>query len=284
MLKYSRPESSMNTYRIESPGSFILRNALSFLSPPRWKKPFCALLLLIVANANSGLSAPIPGKNSGRITFTLYKVKAGDTLMTIAFRLYGDMGRWKDIADWNRDAPFSLNPLKESAALRVAVPPLETSSKADVSRCRFLLDPLAAEIEAGKCSTADRDLVKRELAYPRICFGQIQCEGSAEISNCACEPPTPPDFATPKSFCPTADECLRRCQKSVPGPARIGNPRAGICVYGEVKDPKWKLPVLGACLGRGNSCPDAKDCISDPCVETRPADRRGISYGQRAIE
>jgi LysM repeat protein len=32
-----------------------------------------------------------------------YTVKSGDTLMKIAFSLYGDIDRWKDLRDWNKD-------------------------------------------------------------------------------------------------------------------------------------------------------------------------------------
>jgi hypothetical protein len=44
-----------------------------------------------------------------------YVVKAGDTLMKIAFTIYGDIDRWKDLFDWNRGV------LKKASQLRVGM-------------------------------------------------------------------------------------------------------------------------------------------------------------------
>ncbi len=32
-----------------------------------------------------------------------YKVQKGDTLMMVAFKIYGDYRKWKDLKEWNKD-------------------------------------------------------------------------------------------------------------------------------------------------------------------------------------
>ncbi len=53
-----------------------------------------------------------------------YKVKSGDTLMKIAFSLYGDISRWKDLFDWNRGKLSKANQLKRGMTLQYE-PPLQ---------------------------------------------------------------------------------------------------------------------------------------------------------------
>lgn len=42
----------------------------------------------------------VPAGGSGEMR--TYTVKRGDTLMKIAFKLYGDIDRWKDLKEWNK--------------------------------------------------------------------------------------------------------------------------------------------------------------------------------------
>lgn len=51
-----------------------------------------------------------------------YSVKAGDTLMKIAFTLYGDVDRWKDLQEWNRGKLKSVNQLKVGMSLTYETP------------------------------------------------------------------------------------------------------------------------------------------------------------------
>ena len=51
-----------------------------------------------------------------------YSVKAGDTLMKVAFSLYGDVDRWKDLQDWNTEALKKGNSLRKGMKLRYEVP------------------------------------------------------------------------------------------------------------------------------------------------------------------
>ena len=46
-----------------------------------------------------------------------YTVKSGDTLMKIAFNLYGDVERWKDLQEWNRTVVKKANWLKPGMKL-----------------------------------------------------------------------------------------------------------------------------------------------------------------------
>jgi nucleoid-associated protein YgaU len=47
-----------------------------------------------------------------------YKVQKGDTLMMIAFKIYGDYRKWKDIKEWNKD----VKKVGEGVELKYMVP------------------------------------------------------------------------------------------------------------------------------------------------------------------
>jgi LysM repeat protein len=51
------------------------------------------------------------GGSAGTGNMKTYTVKAGDTLMKIAFSLYGDIDRWKDLRDWNKGKLKNANKL-----------------------------------------------------------------------------------------------------------------------------------------------------------------------------
>jgi LysM repeat protein len=51
-----------------------------------------------------------------------YTVKAGDTLMKIAFTIYGDIERWKDLRDWNSDKVKNNSQLKVGTKLTYETP------------------------------------------------------------------------------------------------------------------------------------------------------------------
>ncbi len=48
-----------------------------------------------------------------------YTVQRGDTLMKIAFEQYGDLYKWKDIYDWNRDKISSPNSVAVGTSLKL---------------------------------------------------------------------------------------------------------------------------------------------------------------------
>ena len=48
-------------------------------------------------NASPITTSPNSGKEA------LYKIQKGDTLMMIAFKIYGDYHKWKDIKNWNKE-------------------------------------------------------------------------------------------------------------------------------------------------------------------------------------
>ena len=47
-----------------------------------------------------------------------YKVQKGDTMMMVAFKIYGDYRKWKDLKTWNKD----VKKVKEGVELRYQVP------------------------------------------------------------------------------------------------------------------------------------------------------------------
>jgi nucleoid-associated protein YgaU len=51
-----------------------------------------------------------------------YEVKRGDTLMKIAFSIYGDIDRWKDMKDWNADTVKNFSHLKAGSKLKYETP------------------------------------------------------------------------------------------------------------------------------------------------------------------
>jgi LysM repeat protein len=51
-----------------------------------------------------------------------YSVKAGDTLMKIAFTIYGDVDRWKDLKEWNSGKLKSVSQLSVGTKLKYETP------------------------------------------------------------------------------------------------------------------------------------------------------------------
>ncbi len=56
---------------------------------------------------------------SGGSPSTTYTVRTGDTLMKIAYKLYGDLDRWKEIHEWNRAKLANANKLEKGMVLSV---------------------------------------------------------------------------------------------------------------------------------------------------------------------
>ena len=65
-------------------------------------------------------SAPAAPSGSGKMG--TYSVKAGDTLMKIAFSIYGDVDRWKDLHDLNQGKLKNSNVLRSGMKLRYEEP------------------------------------------------------------------------------------------------------------------------------------------------------------------
>lgn len=55
-------------------------------------------------------------------TIEYYEVKKGDTLMIIAFSLYGDYGKWKDIFELNKDLLNNSTELEPGTKLKYQTP------------------------------------------------------------------------------------------------------------------------------------------------------------------
>lgn len=57
------------------------------------------------------------GPKGGSGEMRTYKVHRGDTLMKIAFKLYGDIDRWKDLKNWNKDSIHKASALEPGTQL-----------------------------------------------------------------------------------------------------------------------------------------------------------------------
>lgn len=236
------------------------------------RRAFRLSSLLVLAVIASAIN-PQPSV-SGAAKFTLYLAKSGDTLMSIALRLYGNMERWKDIAAWNAGVHSATEKVKAGEVLRVVAPPL--NGGASPPRCRYLWTPVVAKIDGKRCA-ADRLSLAQSLDDSAVCLSGIQCEGSDAVTECACESPLR-DFPARESFCPTADSCLQHCLKTSNGLVRVGNHMAGICLY-----ERYRGAITGACVSPGQSCPGESDCARDTCLSISAADPRGIDYGVEPI-
>lgn len=59
---------------------------------------------------------PTPASSYGAME--TYRVQKGDTLMMVAFKIYGDYHKWKDLKEWNKD----VKKIEEGAELKYMVP------------------------------------------------------------------------------------------------------------------------------------------------------------------
>jgi nucleoid-associated protein YgaU len=68
-----------------------------------------------------------------------YSVQRGDTLMKIAFEHYGDLYKWRDIYDWNRDKISSPNSISAGTVLKLE----KTAEAVSIDRNgeKFLIRP-----------------------------------------------------------------------------------------------------------------------------------------------
>lgn len=63
-----------------------------------------------------------PAVSSGGGELKTYRVRTGDTLMKIAFTIYGDVDRWRDLHEWNRDKIKNANWLTKGLKLQYEAP------------------------------------------------------------------------------------------------------------------------------------------------------------------
>ena len=84
--------------------------------------------LLVPEDSKSSSSEPFADlaetkhDSSGSGKMDRYTVKSGDTLMKIAFHLYGDVERWKELQDLNREALKGSEMLRKGMKLRYEAP------------------------------------------------------------------------------------------------------------------------------------------------------------------
>jgi nucleoid-associated protein YgaU len=70
-------------------------------------------------------SAPVKTKSSSGQATAQYTVQKNETLMMIAFKLYGDYARWKELANSNRDALKGSTVVREGMSLKYVAPERE---------------------------------------------------------------------------------------------------------------------------------------------------------------
>jgi nucleoid-associated protein YgaU len=76
---------------------------------------------VIVEDSIPEISESMP-TNSDAGTTKTYQVKRGETLMQIAFKLYGDIGKWKEIKNLNSKSLSSNSSLKQGTQLKYKAP------------------------------------------------------------------------------------------------------------------------------------------------------------------
>jgi len=98
-----------------------------------------------------------------------YTVKPGDTLMKIAFSIYGDIDRWKDLHEWNRTSIKQASQLKVGMNLTFEAPverfQLEEKAQAYTIKPGDTLAGIADEVygrkmKYKKLQTYNRNLIK----------------------------------------------------------------------------------------------------------------------------
>lgn len=118
----SIPEDMLATEELPMSSDFIAGDP----SAPEEADPFSDLLDDSSSNSADALGVPdtdVSEDGSGLSgTTDTYTVKAGDTLMKIAFTIYGDIDRWKDLQEWNRSNLKSANQLKVGMNLTYETP------------------------------------------------------------------------------------------------------------------------------------------------------------------
>jgi nucleoid-associated protein YgaU len=67
---------------------------------------------------------PLKVEGPKKSAIQIYKVQKGETLMQIAFKLYGDISRWKELKKMNGDKLAANKSLKTKTALKY-IPPAE---------------------------------------------------------------------------------------------------------------------------------------------------------------
>jgi len=67
-------------------------------------------------------AGPVVSENYEGGSEKIYKVQKNETLMMVAFKLYGDYGKWKELANYNRSALNGSNVLRNGMSLKYMAP------------------------------------------------------------------------------------------------------------------------------------------------------------------
>lgn len=188
--------------------------------------------------------------SSGGGEMASYTVKAGDTLMKVAFHLYGDVDRWKDLQDWNSSALKGGTALRKGMRLKYEAPaePFELSQLEHSYEIKKgdTLAGIADEIYGRKMKykklqqynarliknpnrifagfTIFYDITPKEMAEAEARRQQRMAEGGASPAAPADPAPSPAPTASAPPPPPPADPFANSVDSLLPPPPSALNP------------------------------------------------------------
>ncbi|MGZ3658572.1 MAG: LysM peptidoglycan-binding domain-containing protein [Bdellovibrionota bacterium] len=194
-----------------------------------------------------------PGSSAGSGKMEKYTVKAGDTLMKIAFNIYGDVDRWKDLHELNQEALKSGSALRKGMKLRYEAP-VEAFSPEQLSHSYVIkkgdtLAGIADDVYGKKMKykklqaynkkliknpnkifagfTIFYDITEQEMADAEARRAQKAAGGGTAPSSAPAQPSTVPSAISPPPPAPAPNVAVTpqaSDNSAVPGP---GSPSAG---------------------------------------------------------
>lgn len=180
-----------------------------------------------------------------------YSVKAGDTLMKVAFTIYGDIDRWKDLFDWNRPTLKKASQLKVGMKLKYETPSQafqpEQLGHSYTIKSGDTLANIADEVygrkmKYRKLQNYNKRLIKNpnrifagftifyDITPKEMAEAEARRKEKAAMANVA-PPITPIDTNVPSAIAPPAEVPLPPAPVAIsppaPGPSSVAPPPTG---------------------------------------------------------